>query len=74
MKTSIVNINTESKNPQQLFEEIQNEDLSGMSFAEIRRRVEIAHNAMDYNLNKSSQLLDRISDGFEMIANYQEQN
>lgn len=69
MKTSIANINSESKNPQQLFEEIQNEDISGMSYAEIRRRMEIAHNAMDYNLSKSSQLLDRISDGFQIIAN-----
>jgi hypothetical protein len=68
MKTSIVNINIESKNPQELFEEIEHEELTGLPSAEIRRRMEIVHNAMDYNLNKCSQLLDRIADGFQMLA------
>lgn len=58
---------SEEKNPQQLFEEIQNQDLSGISSAELRRRMEIVHNAMDYNLNKSSRLLENITTNIEIM-------
>lgn len=59
---------TQEKTPQQLFEEVKNEDLSTLSYAELRERMRIVHNAMNDTLLRQSETLSRISDGFQLIA------
>lgn len=58
----------QEKDPQQLFEEIQNQDLSTLSISQLRERMRIVHNAMNDTLIRQSEILSKISDGFQLIA------
>lgn len=67
MKAKKLTISIE-KNPQQLFEEIENTDLAGISTAEMRRLFDITCNAFEYNINQVEYLIDFCIPSMKMTA------